>query len=330
MSPEMKSNLSIVCAEVEKRYGKGAVMKLNEPVVFQPDDAIDTGSIALNLALGIGGYRKGRIVEIFGQESSGKTTLCLHACANTQKLGKECLFIDAEHSFDPTYAQAVGVDLDRLLICQPDNGEQALEIANLFVRSGELGLIIIDSVAALVPQKELEGEIGDASVGTQARMMSQACRMLVGNAANTGTTIIFTNQIRMKIGVMHGSPKTTSGGNALKFYASQRLEIARTGDLTKGEDVIGNKSIVTVVKNKVAPPKKKAEFNIIFGKGVDNDGELIELASSDGLIKKSGSWFSYKDSNIAQGSANAVRWLNEHPEIKEEIKKQILEARGLA
>lgn len=329
MSPEMKSNLAVVCAEVDKRYGKGSVMKLNEPVVFQPDDAIDTGSIKLNLALGIGGYRKGRIIEIFGQESSGKTTLCLHACANIQKLGKNALFIDAEHSFDPTYAGYLGVDMDKLLIAQPSNGEEALGIAQMFVRSGEVGLIIVDSVAALVPQKELEGDIGDSSVGTQSRMMSQAMRMLVGPCSETGTTMIFTNQIRQKIGVTYGSNETTSGGNALKFYASMRLKTARTGNMTAKDEIIGNETKVTVVKNKCASPKKEAEFNIIFGRGIDNDGEILELACGDSLIEKSGAWFKYKGESIAQGGANAIRWLNENLEIKAEIKKQILEARGI-
>ncbi len=255
MSPEVKSNLLVVCAEIEKRYGKGAVMKLNEPVQFQPDDVIDTGSIMLNVALGVGGYRKGRIIEIFGAESSGKTTLCLHACASVQKLGKVALFIDAEHSFDPIYAGFLGVDMDSLLIAQPSCGEEALGIAQMFVRSGEVGLIVVDSVAALVPQKELEGDIGDSSVGVQARMMSQAMRVLVGPCAETGTTMIFTNQIRQKIGVTYGSNETTSGGNALKFYASMRLKTARTGNMTVKEEIVGNETKVTVVKNKCASPR---------------------------------------------------------------------------
>jgi recombination protein RecA len=330
MSPEMKSNLAIVCAEVDKRYGKGSVMTLNEPVVFQPDDVIDTGSIMLNLALGVGGYRKGRIIEIWGAESSGKTTLCLHACANAQKLGKTALFIDAEHSFDPTYAGFLGVDLDKLLIAQPSHGEEALGIAQMFVRSGEVSLVVVDSVAALVPQKELEGDIGDSSIGAQARMMSQAMRMLVGPCAETGTTMIFTNQIRNKIGVVYGSPEVTSGGKALAFYASMRLKISRTADLKRGEEVIGNETKVTVVKNKCASPKKEAHFNIVFGKGIDNDSEILELAISDGIIEKSGAWYKHQGNSIAQGSANVIRWLNENPELKAEFKKQILEARGLS
>jgi recombination protein RecA len=329
MSPEMKSNLSIVCAEVDKRYGKGSIMTLNEPVVFQPDDVIDTGSIKLNLALGIGGYKKGRIIEIFGENSSGKTTLCLHACANVQKLGKIALFLDVEHSFDPGYAASLGVDMDKLLIAQPSCGEEALGIAQMMVRSGEVGLIIVDSVAALVPQKELEGDIGDSSIGVQARMMSQAMRVLVGPCSETGTTIIFTNQTRNKIGIIYGSPDVTSGGKALAFYASQRLKVSRTGDLKRGEEITGNKTKVVVVKNKCASPKKEAEFDIVFGRGVDGDGEIIELAASDGIIEKSGAWFKYEGNSIAQGSPNAIRWLNENPEIKANIRKQILESRGI-
>lgn len=329
MSPEMKSNLAVVCAEVDKRYGKGSVMTLNEPVVFEPDDAIDTGSMLLNMALGIGGYRKGRIIEIFGPESSGKTTLCLHACANAQKLGKPAMYIDAEHSLDRNYAEYLGVDMDKLLISQPSCGEEALGIATLMVRSGEVGLIVVDSVAALVPRAELDGDISDSSVGTQARMMSKAMRMLAGPCSETGTTIIFVNQIRHKIGVMYGSPETTSGGNALKFYASMRLKISRTGDFKRGTEVVGNETKVVVVKNKCAPPKKEALFNIVWGKGIDNDGEILDLAIADGLIQKSGAWFKYEGSSVGQGSDNTLRWLNENLDIKANLKKQILEARGM-
>jgi len=331
MSPEMKNNLAVVCAAVDKKYGKGSVMRLTDKVSFEPDQAISSGSLNLNMALGIGGYGKGKIIEIYGPESSGKTTLCLHAVADTQQkmADKECLYIDAEHSLDPQYAKNLGVDLDRLLISQPDYGEQALDLVDTFVNSGQVGLIIVDSVAALIPKKELEGEIGDQVVGLQARMMSQAMRKIAGSCNRLGCTVIFVNQIRMKIGVMWGSPETTTGGNALKFYASQRLDIRRIGNVKRGEEIIGNKTKVTVIKNKLAPPKKVAEFNILFGRGVDTDQEILDLAIMDRIIEKSGAWYKYEGNSISQGEANAIQWMNENPETKEKILKEIQENRGI-
>lgn len=329
MSPEMKTNLQVLCAQIDKKYGDGAVMKLTDEARYNANEIISTGSISLDMALGIGGYKKGRIVEIFGMESSGKTTCCLEAIANAQAQGKECVFIDAEHALDAQYAEALGVQLDRLIISQPDYGEQALDIVDMFVRSGEIGLIVVDSVAALVPKKELEGEIGDSSIGVQARMMSQAMRKFTGPCNKTGCTIIFINQIRHKIGVMFGSPETTSGGNALKFYASQRLDIRRIGDVKRGEEVIGNRTKVKVIKNKLAPPKKIVEFNIIFGKGIDKDQELLDLALMDGVVVKSGSWYKYNDKSIAQGAVHALEWMNENPKIKEEMLKEVRQNRGI-
>jgi len=329
MSPEMKDNLAVICAQVDKKYGKGTVMKLTDEVDIDPDGVISTNSIKLDLALGIGGYKKGRIIEIYGPESSGKTTLCLHAVANAQKQGKKCLYVDAEHSLDAIYAQALGVDVNELYISQPDFGEQALDIVDNFVRSGEVGLIVVDSVAALIPKKELEGDIGDSSIGLQARIMSQAMRKLTGVCNQTGCTVIFVNQIRMKIGVMFGSPETTSGGNALKFYASTRLDIRRTGDVKRKDDIIGNKTRVKVIKNKLAPPKKVVEFNILFGRGIDTDQELVDLAIMDGIIEKAGAWYKYNGSSVAQGEDNVIRWVNENPEIKKEMIETIRENRGM-
>jgi recombination protein RecA len=329
MSPEMIKDLAVVCVQIEKKYGKGAVQVLTDKVSVDANNVISTSSIALDLALGIGGYPDGRIIEIYGQESSGKTTLCLHAVANEQARGKNCLYIDAEHSLDPKYAERLGVNIDSLIISQPDYGEQALDIVDSFVRSGQVGLIVVDSVAALVPQKELEGEIGDHVVGLQARMMSQAMRKLAGRCSQTKCTIIFVNQIRQKIGVMFGSPNTTTGGNALKFYASQRLEIIRTGDVKRKDQIVGNKTLVKVIKNKMAPPKQTVEFNILFGIGIDKDMELLNLAVSDNLIDKSGSWYKYNGESIAQGEPNAIQWLNENSDIKEKIFKEIRENRGI-
>ena len=329
MSPEMRDNLAVICAQVDKKYGKGSVMKLNDKVSFEPGQVISSGSIGLDLALGIGGYKKGRIVEIYGMEAGGKTTLSLHAVAEAQKMGKKCLFVDAEHSLDPVYAQHLGVNIDNLLISQPDYGEQALDIVDMFVRSGEIGLIVVDSVAALIPKKELEGEIGDQVIGLQARIMSQAMRKIAGVCNKTECAVIFINQIRHKIGVMFGSPITVSGGNALKFYASQRLDIRRTGDLKRGDEIIGSKTKVTVVKNKLAPPKKIAEFNILFGKGIDTDQEILDLATMDKIIEKSGAWFKYGGSAVAQGEANAIQWMNENPDIKEKIIQEVKENRGI-
>jgi recombination protein RecA len=329
MSPEMKSNLASVCSLIDKKYGPGSIMHLTDEVMMQPDQVISTGSIQLDCALGIGGYRKGRIIEIVGQESSGKTTLAIHACANIQRQGRAAAFLDLEHSFDGNYAKSLGVDLTSLLLAQPDYAEQALDMTDMLVRSGDVGLIVIDSVAALIPQAELEGEMTDQSIGLQARIMSKAMRKMVGPASNSDCTILFINQWRQKIGVTWGSPNVTSGGNALKYYASQRLEIIRIGDVKKGEDVIGNRTKVKVIKNKVAPPKKDAEFDILYGRGVDSNGELVELAVADGIVEKTGAWYKYKGENIAQGYSNATSWISENPDIKEAIRKEILENRGL-
>ena len=329
MSPSQDDALKVLLTQIDKKYGKGSVMSFTETPQFDPESVIPSGSIGLDLALGIGGYKKGRVVEVYGQESAGKSTLCLHAVANTQKAGGRCLFIDQEHSLDINYAEILGVKIDELLISQPDTAEQALDLVDMFVKSDLIDLIVVDSVAALVPQKELEGEVGQQVIGLQARLMSQTLRKIVGPCSKTNTTIIFTNQIRNKIGVMFGSPNITSGGNALKFYASQRLEIIRTGNLKVGDQIIGNTTKVKVVKNKVAPPKKEAEFNIIFGKGIDTDSEIIILAKEDGIIKQSGAWFKYGEDNIAQGLPNAIMWLNENPDKKKEILDTILANRGL-
>jgi len=325
----MKSALEIVLSSVEKKYGKGSVMKLTDNPIVDPDNIVSTGSIGLDAALGIGGYRKGRIVEIYGPESSGKTTLCLHAIANAQKQGKKCLFVDAEHALDPQYAKRLGVNLDDLLVSQPDFGEQALEITDMLAKSGDIGLVVIDSVAALVPQKELEGEMGDHHIGLQARMMSQAMRKLGGTVSQTGCTVIFVNQIRMKIGVMFGSPETTTGGNALKFYASQRLDIRRIGAIKQGEKIIGNRTKVKVVKNKLAPPFRNAEFDIRFGIGIDRIAEIVDLGVEDEVIEKSGSWYSYQGARLAQGKENTIQMLKETNHILTEIEKELLELRGL-
>jgi len=329
MSPGMKNALALVCSGIEKKYGQGAVMKLTDKPDIDKSMVIPSGSIALDTALGIGGYRRGRIIEVYGPESSGKTTLALHAIAEAQKLDEGTTFIDAEHSLDPDYAEMIGVDIDKMLIAQPDYGEQALDITDMLVRSGAMGLIVIDSVAALVPKKELEGEIGDYHVGAQARMMSQAMRKLTGVCSQTGCSIMFINQIRMKIGVMFGSPETTSGGNALKFYASQRLDIRRIGDLKDRENLVGNKTKVKVVKNKTAPPKKIAEFDIVWGEGIDSTGEVLDLGVSDNIVNKSGAWYDYKGTRIGQGRSNAIEFLNEHKDIREEISTALLEYRGL-
>lgn len=329
MSPSMSKALELVLGSVEKKYGKGAVMQLTDEPVIDPEAIVSSGSICLDSALGIGGYKKGRIVEIYGPESSGKTTLCLHAVANAQRQGKKCAYIDAEHSLDTTYAKNLGVDTGELLLSQPDYGEQALDITDMLAKSGEVGVIVIDSVAALVPQKELEGDMGDSHVGLQARMMSQAMRKLAGTVNQTGCIIIFVNQIRMKIGVMFGSPETTTGGNALKFYASQRLDIRRIGAIKQGDKVIGNRTKVKVVKNKLAPPFREAEFDIRYGIGIDQLAEILDLAVEDDVINKSGAWYSYEDQRIGQGRENAISFLKDNEEIRNKVKTQILEYRGL-
>jgi recombination protein RecA len=325
----MSKALELVLGSIEKNHGKGSIMKLTDNATADPDNVVSTASIGLNAALGIGGYYKGRIVEIFGPESSGKTTLCLHAIANAQKQNKTCAFIDAEHALSPKYAKDLGVNLDELLVSQPDFGEQALDIVDALAKSGEVGLIVVDSVAALTPQKELEGDMGESHVGVQARLMSQAMRKLAGAVNQTGCTIIFVNQIRMKIGVMWGSPETTTGGNALKFYASQRLDIRRIGAIKSGDKIIGNRTKVKVVKNKLAPPFREVEFDIRYGVGIDQYAEVLELAVEDGLINKSGSWYSYQDTKIGQGKDNARLFLKDNEDISNKIREELLELRGL-
>ena len=314
--------------QIERSYGKGSIMKLGENSVVEIE-AISTGSLGLDIALGIGGLPRGRIIEIYGPESSGKTTLALHVTAEAQKSGGVCAFVDAEHALDPVYAKKLGVKVENLLISQPDAGEQALEIADTLVRSGAVDVIVIDSVAALVPRAELEGEMGDHHVGLQARLMSQALRKLTSTIAKSNTTVIFINQIRMKIGVMFGSPETTTGGNALKFYSSVRLDIRRIGQIKEREEVIGNQTRVKVVKNKVAPPFKVVEFDIMYGQGISYNGELVDLGVKAEVIEKSGSWYSYKDERIGQGRENVKQFLIENPEIAKNIGKEIREKLGV-
>jgi recombination protein RecA len=324
MDDNKKKALSAALAQIERQFGKGAVMKMGDhPREAMP--AVSTGSLGLDIALGIGGLPYGRIVEIYGPESSGKTTLTLSVIAEAQKQGKTCAFIDAEHALDPVYAEKLGVNINDLLVSQPDTGEQALEIADMLVRSNAVDVIIVDSVAALVPRAEIEGEMGDAHVGLQARLMSQALRKITGNIKNAKCLCIFINQIRMKIGVMFGSPETTTGGNALKFYASVRLDIRRTGSVKQGEEVIGNETKVKVVKNKVSPPFKQAEFQIMYGKGIYRMGEVIDLGVQEGLIDKAGAWYAYKGDKIGQGKANAATYLEEHPDVAKEIETAIRE-----
>jgi recombination protein RecA len=320
--------LDAALAQIERAFGKGSIMKLGQREALEIE-AISTGSLGLDVALGIGGLPKGRIVEIYGPESSGKTTLALHVVAESQKKGGACAFIDAEHALDPAYAKKLGVDIANLLISQPDAGEQALEIADTLVRSGAIDVLVIDSVAALVPRAELEGEMGDSLPGLQARLMSQALRKLTASISKSNALVIFINQIRMKIGVMFGSPETTTGGNALKFYASVRLDIRRIGALKNGDDVVGNQTRVKVVKNKVAPPFKVVEFDIMYGEGISKSGELIDLGEKAGVVEKSGSWFSYDGQRIGQGRENAKTYLREHPEVAQAIEKKVRENAGI-
>ena len=320
--------LDAALAQIERAFGKGSIMKLGSREALEIE-SISTGSLGLDIALGIGGLPKGRIVEIYGPESSGKTTLALHVVAEAQKKGGTCAFVDAEHALDPGYARKLGVDIQNLLISQPDAGEQALEIADTLVRSGAVDVLVIDSVAALVPRAELEGEMGDSLPGLQARLMSQALRKLTASISKSNTLVIFINQIRMKIGVMFGSPETTTGGNALKFYASVRLDIRRIGALKNGEDVVGNATRVKVVKNKVAPPFKIVEFDIMYGEGISKTGELIDLGDKAGIVEKSGSWYSYDGQRIGQGRENAKTYLKEHPEVAESIEKKVRENAGI-
>ena len=317
--------LELTLSKLEKSYGKGVVMKLGDKVV-EDIEAIPTGSIGLDLALGIGGYPRGRVVEIYGPESSGKTTLAIHAIAEVQKQGGIAAFIDAEHAFDAAYAKNLGVDVDNLYISQPDNGEQALEIADHLISSGAVDLVVIDSVAALTPKSEIEGEMGDSKMGLHARLMSQALRKLTATISKTKCTVIFINQLRMKIGVMFGNPETTTGGNALKFYASIRLDIRRIGAIKNGEDIIGNRTRVKVVKNKVAPPFRKVEFDIMFGEGISRSGEVLDKAVDLDIVKKAGSWFSYEDTKLGQGRDAVKQMIADNPELSEEIETKIKEA----
>jgi recombination protein RecA len=321
--------LDAALAQIDRAFGKGSVMKLGQRSNVMEVEAISTGSLGLDIALGIGGFAKGRIVEIYGPESSGKTTLALHGIAEAQKAGGVAAFVDAEHALDPGYARRLGVNIDELLISQPDTGEQALEIADTLVRSGAIDILVVDSVAALTPRAELEGEMGDTHVGLQARLMSQALRKLTGSISKSQTLVIFINQVRMKIGVMYGNPETTTGGNALKFYASQRLDIRRTGQIKQGEDIVGNTTKVKVVKNKMAPPFKQVEFDIMYGQGISKTGEILDLGVKAGIVEKSGAWFSYDSTRIGQGRENAKRFLTENPEMAATIEQAIKRNIGL-
>jgi recombination protein RecA len=329
VSTDKQKALESAMSQVERQFGKGSIMKLgSRPIVSVP--VISTSSLALDKALGIGGLPRGRVVEIFGPEASGKTTLALHAVAEAQKLDGIAAFIDAEHALDTVYAKKLGVNCDELLVSQPDTGEQALEIADMLVRSGAIDILVIDSVAALVPRAEIEGEMGDAHMGLQARLMSQALRKLTGTISKTNTCVIFINQMRMKIGVVFGNPETTTGGNALKFYASVRLDIRRTNTLKEGQDIVGSRTRVRVVKNKLAPPFMEAEFDVIYGEGISRMGDLIDTAAEQGIIEKSGAWYSFGGERIGQGRENVKRFLTDHPEIFDTIYSKTREALGLA
>jgi recombination protein RecA len=318
-----KKALAAALSQIEKQFGKGSVMRLGDSPSIWDVESVPTGSLGLDIALGIGGLPRGRVVEIYGPESSGKTTLTLQVVAEIQKAGGTAAFVDAEHALDPSYAEKLGVNITDLLVSQPDTGEQALEITDMLVRSGAVDIVVIDSVAALTPKAEIEGEMGDAQMGAHARLMSQALRKLTGNIKRSNTMVIFINQIRMKIGVMFGNPETTTGGNALKFYASVRLDIRRIGAIKNGEEVVGNQTRVKVVKNKVAPPFREAEFEIMYGKGISHEGEIIELGSDNNIIDKSGAWYSYKGERIGQGKDNTRAWLVANPKIAAEIETQI-------
>jgi len=319
---QKKKALAAALGQIEKQFGKGSVMRMGDTTVADIQ-SISTGSLGLDIALGIGGLPRGRVVEIYGPESSGKTTLTLQVIAEAQKLGGTCAFVDAEHALDPNYAGKLGVDVDELLVSQPDTGEQALEITDMLVRSGAVDVVVVDSVAALTPKAEIEGDMGDTHVGLQARLMSQALRKLTGNIKRSNTMVIFINQIRMKIGVMFGSPETTTGGNALKFYASVRLDIRRIGAIKKGDEVVGNQTRVKVVKNKVAPPFKQAEFEILYGEGISLEGELIDLGVAQDIIDKAGAWYSYNGDRIGQGKENVRAYMKEHPEMAAEIDQRL-------
>jgi recombination protein RecA len=330
VAPEKEKAIELAVSSIEKAFGKGSIMRLgNEEALVKDVEAVSTGSVSLDIALGVGGFPRGRIIEIYGPESSGKTTLALHAVAEAQKKGGIAAFVDAEHALDVGYARKLGVRTDDLLISQPDTGEQALEIAETLVRSGAVDVLVVDSVAALVPKAELEGEMGDAHMGVQARLMSQALRKLTGTISKSSTIVIFINQIRMKIGVMFGNPETTTGGNALKFYATQRLDIRRIGAIKDGEAVIGNRTRVKVVKNKVAPPFKEVEFDIMYGHGISREGDLLDLASNENIVEKSGTWFSFGGERIGQGREQAKSFLREHPEVLQQVEGRLYEKFGI-
>ena len=329
MTEDKMKALTAALSQIDKQFGKGSVMRLGDHDVSRDIQTVSTGSLGLDIALGVGGLPRGRVVEIYGPESSGKTTLTLQVIAEMQKMGGTAAFIDAEHALDPNYAGKLGVDVDNLLVSQPDTGEQALEIADMLVRSGSVDVVVVDSVAALTPKAEIEGEMGDSHMGLQARLMSQALRKLTANIKRTNTLVIFINQIRMKIGVMFGNPETTTGGNALKFYASVRLDIRRTGAIKKGDEVIGNETKVKVVKNKVSPPFKEAYFDILYGQGISREGEIIELGVAHKLVDKSGAWYAYNGEKIGQGKDNAREYLKERPEIAREIEAKIRAAVGV-
>ena len=323
MDDNRKKALAAALGQIEKQFGKGSVMRLGDAPAIWDVESVPTGSLGLDIALGVGGLPRGRVIEIYGPESSGKTTMTLAVVAEVQKRGGTAAFVDAEHALDPAYAEKLGVNIKDLLVSQPDTGEQALEITDMLVRSGAVDVVVIDSVAALTPKAEIEGEMGELQVGLHARLMSQALRKLTGNIKRSNTMVIFINQIRMKIGVMFGSPETTTGGNALKFYASVRLDIRRIGAIKNGEEVVGNQTRVKVVKNKVAPPFREAEFEIMYGKGISHEGEIIEIGSNNGIIEKSGAWYSYKGERIGQGKDNTRVFLQAHPEMAKEIEDQI-------
>ena len=329
LNTEKAKALQAALAQIEKQFGKGSIMRLGAGEVVEAIEVVSTGSLGLDIALGVGGLPRGRVIEIYGPESSGKTTLTLQVVAEMQKVGGTCAFIDAEHALDTGYAQKLGVNLQELLISQPDTGEQALEIVDALVRSGSVDLVVVDSVAALTPKAELEGEMGDSLPGLQARLMSQALRKLTGSIKKTNTMVIFINQIRMKIGVMFGNPETTTGGNALKFYASVRLDIRRTGSIKRGEEVVGNETKVKVVKNKVAPPFKTAEFDILYGEGTSREGEIIDMGVNAKILEKSGSWYAYNGEKIGQGKDNAREFLRENPDLSHEIENKVRESVGV-
>jgi recombination protein RecA len=326
MDDNKKQALGAALSQIEKQFGKGSVMRLGDATASRDIEAVSTGSISLDVALGIGGLPRGRIIEIYGPESSGKTTLTLHVIAEMQKQGGTAAFVDAEHALDPIYAEKLGVNIDDLLVSQPDTGEQALEITDMLVRSGAVDILVVDSVAALTPKAEIEGDMGDSHMGLQARLMSQALRKLTANIKRSNTLVIFINQIRMKIGVMFGNPETTTGGNALKFYASVRLDIRRTGAIKKGDEVLGNETRVKVVKNKVAPPFKQVEFDILYGEGISREGELIDLGVQEKIVEKAGAWYSYSGTRIGQGKDNVRAYLKENPETAAEIEAKIRES----